>query len=100
MTKYNNHFFHFKTIYYVSKKNVKFSFVDNLHDICPGEYMNEALTGDDEGYYNTAEFNTSIRFEDLQRVISDKSAGENNTFQSEYKVLHSSALQYITLPTT
>lgn len=49
--------------------------------------MNHALTEDDGGYYNTAEVNTFIRVEDLQAVISEKSAGENNTFQSEYRVL-------------
>lgn len=61
--------------------------------------MNEALVEDNGGYYNTAEVNTAIRFEDLQRVISDKCAGENNTFQSEYKVFYAITLQYITLPT-
>nr|XP_034319182.1 receptor-type tyrosine-protein phosphatase alpha-like [Crassostrea gigas]XP_034319183.1 receptor-type tyrosine-protein phosphatase alpha-like [Crassostrea gigas] len=60
---------------------------DNLHDTSPGEYMNEALVEDDGGYYNTADVNTAIRLEDLQRVMSEKSAGENNTFQSEYKRL-------------
>lgn len=48
--------------------------------------MNGTLMGDDGGYYNTTEFNTAIRIEDLQHVVSDKSAGENNAFQSEYKV--------------
>lgn len=50
--------------------------------------MNEALTRDDGGYYNTTEFNTVIRVEDLHRVVSDKNAGENGIFQSEYKVFH------------
>lgn len=49
--------------------------------------MNHVLTEDDGGYYNTAEVNTFIRVEDLQPVISEKSAGENNMFQSEYRVL-------------
>lgn len=70
-----------------------------MHDTSPGEYMNEALVEDNGGYYNTAEVNTAIRFEDLQRVMSDKSAGENSTFQSEYKVhvIDSIQLQYITI---
>lgn len=82
-------------------KNVKLCIVDNLHDTSPGEYMNEALVEDNGGYYNTAEVNTAIRFEDLQRVMSEKSAGENNTFQSEYKVhvIDSIQLQYITIST-
>lgn len=63
------------------------------------EYINEALAEDDGGYYYTTEFHTAIRFEDLQHVISDKCAGENNTFQSEYKVFYAITLQYITLPT-
>lgn len=63
--------------------------------------MNEALAEDDGGYYNTAEVNTAIHLEDLQRVISDKSGGGNNTFQSEYKVhlIDSISLQYITIST-
>lgn len=82
-------------------KNLKFCIVDNLHDISPGEYMNEALVEDDGGYYNTAEVNTAICLEDLQRVMSEKSAGENNTFQSEYKVsiIYSIQMQYITIST-
>lgn len=58
--------------------------------------MNETLMADDGGYYNTAEFNTAICIEDLQRVVSEKSAGENSTFQSEFKVLISLYLN--TLP--
>lgn len=58
-----------------------------MPETSPTEYMNETLMADDGGYYNTAEFNTAIRIIDLQRVVSEKSAGENNTFQSEYKVL-------------
>lgn len=38
--------------------------------------MNESLTGDDGGYYDTTEFNTVIHVEDLQRDVSDKNAGE------------------------
>lgn len=70
-----------------------------MHDTSPGEYTNEALVEDNGGYYNTAEVNTAIRFEDLQRVMSDKSAGENSTFQSENKVhvIDSIQLQYITI---
>lgn len=49
--------------------------------------MNHTWTDDDGGYYNTAEVNTVIRVDDLQRVISEKSAGEKNMFQSEYRVL-------------
>nr|XP_034335012.1 receptor-type tyrosine-protein phosphatase zeta-like [Crassostrea gigas] len=49
--------------------------------------MNHTLPEDDGGYYNTAEVNTVICVEDLQRVISEKSAGENNMFQSEYRRL-------------
>lgn len=82
-------------------KNVKFCFLDTWHDISPGGYMNEALAEDDGGYYNTSEVNTAIRLEDLHRLISDKSGGENNTFQSEYKVhaIDSISLQYITIST-
>lgn len=61
---------------------------DDVPNTCTGEYMNHALTEDDGGYYNTAEVNTFIRVEDLQPVISEKSAGENNMFQSEYRVMH------------
>lgn len=70
-----------------------------MHDTSPGEYMNEALVEDNGGYYNTAEVNTAIRFKDLPHVMSEKSAGENNTFQSEYKVhvIDSIQLQYITI---
>lgn len=71
-------------------------FAADLPETSPAEYMNETLKADDEGYYNTAEFNTAIQVEDLQRVVSEKSAGENNTFQSEYKVLISLYLN--TLP--
>lgn len=67
-----------------------------MPETSPAEYMNEMLVADDEGYYNTAEFNTAIHVEDIQRVVSEKSAGENNTFQSEYKVLISLYLN--TLP--
>lgn len=82
-------------------KNEEFCTVDNLNDTSPGEYMNEALVEDDGCYYNTAEVNTAIRLEDLQRVMSEKSAGENNTFQSEYKVsiIYSIQMQYITIST-
>lgn len=66
---------------------VGFLFADDLPNTSTGEYMNHTLPEDDGGYYNTAEVNTVIRVEDLQRVISEKSAGENNMFQSEYKVL-------------
>ncbi|XP_065941646.1 receptor-type tyrosine-protein phosphatase epsilon [Magallana gigas] len=72
---------------HASKERKYADLKDNLHDISPGEYMNEALVEDDGGYYNTAEVNTAICLEDLQRVMSEKSAGENNTFQSEYKRL-------------
>lgn len=76
----------------VRLKNVKFCkknlyLAVDLPETLPAEYMNETLMADDEGYYNTAEFNTDIHVEDLQRVVSEKSAGENNTFQSEYRVL-------------
>lgn len=47
-----------------------------MTDISTGGYMNESLTGDDGGYYDTTEFNTVIRVEDLQRDVSDKNAGE------------------------
>lgn len=61
--------------------------------------MNEALVEDDGGYYNTSEVNTAIRLEDLHRVMSEKSGGGNNTFQSEYKVhvIDSIQLHYITI---
>lgn len=76
----------------VRLKNVKFCkkslyLAVDLPETLPAEYMNETLMADDEGYYNTAEFNTDIHVEDLQRVVSEKSARENNTFQSEYRVL-------------
>lgn len=60
---------------------------DDLQNTSTREYMNHTLTEDDGGYYNTAEVNTVIRVEDLQRVISEKNTGENNMFQSEYRVL-------------
>lgn len=66
---------------------VGFLFADDLPNTSTGEYMNHTLPEDDGGYYNTAEVNTVIRFEDLQRVISEKSAGEKNMFQLEYRVL-------------
>lgn len=66
---------------------VGFLFADDLPSTSTGEYMNHTLPEDDGGYYNTAEVNTVIRVEDLQCVISEKSAGENNMFQSEYRVL-------------
>lgn len=66
---------------------VGFLFTDDLPNTSTGEYMNHTLPEDDGGYYNTAEVNTVIRVEDLQRVISEKSAGEYNMFQSEYRVL-------------
>lgn len=44
------------------------------------------MIGDDGTYYNTSELNIAIRV-DLQRVISEKSIGEDKAFQSEYKVL-------------
>lgn len=76
----------------VRLKNVKFCkkslyLAVDLPETLPAEYMNETLMADDEGYYNTAEFNTDIHVEDLQRVVSEKSARENNQFQSEYRVL-------------
>lgn len=64
-----------------------FFFADDLPTTSTGEYMNHTLTEDDGGYYNTAEVNTVIRVDDLQRLISEKSAGEKNMFQSEYRVL-------------
>lgn len=67
-----------------------------MPETSPAEYMNETLMADDGGYYNAAEFNTAICIEDLQRVVSEKSAGENSTFQSEFKVLISLYLN--TLP--
>lgn len=44
------------------------------------------MTADDGGYYNITELNTFIHIEDLQRVIHEKNTGEENVFQSEYKV--------------
>nr|XP_034335006.1 receptor-type tyrosine-protein phosphatase T-like isoform X1 [Crassostrea gigas] len=78
------HTFHSK----LSSKGKKYAdFKDDLPNTSTGEYMNHTLPEDDGGYYNTAEVNTVIRVEDLQRVISEKSAGENNMFQSEYRRL-------------
>ena len=51
------------------------------------EQPNEALGGDDGGYYNTAEITTFIRTEDLPRVILEKNKKENNVFLDEYKVV-------------
>lgn len=56
--------------------------IDELED----EHTNEALSGDDGGYYNTTELTTYIRIEDLQHVITEKNTGVNKTFVSEYKV--------------
>lgn len=50
------------------------------------EHSNEALSGDDGGYYNTAEIVTYIKTEDLHRVILEKNTKENNAFLDEYKV--------------
>lgn len=78
------HTFHSK----LSSKGKKYAdFKDDLPNTSTGEYMNHTLPEDDGGYYNTAEVNTVIRVEDLQRVISEKSAGEKNMFQSEYRRL-------------
>lgn len=51
------------------------------------------MIGDDGTYYNTSELNIAIRVDDLQRVISEKSIGEDKAFQSEYKVLWEKSLQ-------
>lgn len=82
-------------------KNINVCIEDNLHDTSSGEYINKELTENDGGYYNTTDVNTAIRLKDLHGVISDKSTGENNTFQSEYKVhvINSNPLQYITIST-
>ncbi|XP_061180609.1 receptor-type tyrosine-protein phosphatase epsilon-like [Saccostrea echinata] len=42
---------------------------------------------DDDGYYNTVQFNTNISIGDLQNVINEKSLGGNNQFHQEYKKL-------------
>lgn len=60
--------------------------IENTHDVSSGEYINVTMTVDDEGYYNTTELNTFIEVDDLQKVIQEKGNGENNVFQSEYKV--------------
>lgn len=52
------------------------------------------MTADDGGYYNTTELNTFIHIENLQRVIQEKSTGENNVFQSEYKVYTGISLMF------
>lgn len=62
-------------------------FVVDLLEMLFVEYMNEMLKVDDEGYYNIVEFNMVIQVEDLQCVVFEKSVGENNIFQFEYKVL-------------
>lgn len=59
---------------------------DSQSDLC-GECINETTTEEDGGYYNTTQLKTIIRVVDLQQVIQEKSKGENNVFQFEYKVL-------------
>lgn len=65
---------------------IKLCFIENAHAVSSDEYMNVTMTADDGGYYNTTELNTFIQIADLQRVIQEKGTGENNVFQSEYKV--------------
>lgn len=65
----------------------KFADLCNTHEASPCEFVNEAVIGDDGTYYNTSELNITIRVDDLQRVISEKSIGEDKAFQSEYKRL-------------
>lgn len=61
-------------------------YVDDPIENSQGEYLNEAMSGDNGVYYNTAEFTTDIKTEELQRVISEKNTKENNVFLVEYKV--------------
>ena len=50
------------------------------------EHSNEALSADDEGYYNISKVIMLMKIEELQRVISEKNTGEIKPFLSEYKV--------------
>lgn len=54
------------------------------------------MIGDNRTYYNTTELNIAIRVDDLQRVISEKSIGENKAFLSEFKVIGNNRLQRTT----
>lgn len=51
------------------------------------------MIGDNRTYYNTTELNIAIRVDYLQRVISEKSIGENKAFFSEFKVIGNNRLQ-------
>lgn len=56
--------------------------VEELED----EHSNEALSGDNGGYYNISEVTKFINIEELHRVISEKNAGAIKPFLTEYKV--------------
>lgn len=60
--------------------------VDDPTENAQGEYSNEAMSGDNGVYYNTADFTTDIKTEELLSVISEKNTKENNVFLVEYKV--------------
>ena len=66
---------------------IKQFLIDNSLERSQEEHTNAALSGDDGGYYNTAEITTYIRTQDLHRVISEKNKKENNVFLDEYKVV-------------
>nr|XP_022308379.1 uncharacterized protein LOC111114378 [Crassostrea virginica] len=60
---------------------------DDPTENAQGEYSNEAMSGDNGVYYNTADFTTDIKTEELLSVISEKNTKENNVFLVEYKKL-------------
>ncbi|XP_078327492.1 uncharacterized protein LOC111112706 isoform X2 [Crassostrea virginica] len=70
-----------------SKGNKYADISDNSLERSQEEDTNAALSGDDGGYYNTAEITTYIRTQDLHRVILEKNKKENNVFLDEYKRL-------------
>lgn len=60
--------------------------LDDPTENAQGEYSNEAMSGDNGVYYNTADFTTDIKTEELLSVISEKNTKKNNVFLVEYKV--------------
>ncbi|XP_034310566.2 receptor-type tyrosine-protein phosphatase epsilon isoform X1 [Magallana gigas] len=70
-----------------AKSGQNYADMCNTHEASPGEFVNEAVIGDNGTYCNTTELNIAIRVDDLQCVISEKSIGENKAFLSEYKRL-------------
>nr|XP_022306514.1 uncharacterized protein LOC111112922 isoform X2 [Crassostrea virginica] len=70
-----------------SKGNKYADISDNSLERSQEEHTDAALSGDDGGYYNTAEITAYIRTQDLHRVILEKNKKENNVFLDEYKRL-------------